>query len=232
MTAREGFLDRWSRLKRDGEAAQAEPQAADAATGAPDAALQDEAPPPSPEDDRPDEEILAELGLPHPDDLSPGDDFRGFMQAAVPDRLRRIALRKLWRSNPTLANLDGLIDHGEDYTDAATVQAALRTNYVIGGRVFAEAEEAMEKIASAVSKSDETAGEPGEAAPDAVENDTGDAAKETAGIAKAADESVELDVHDVAISAHEEVAEEPSEDDEPPAQGARRRMAFTFGPSS
>lgn len=79
-----------------------------------------------------DEELLAELELPNPDTLKMGDDFSVFMQKAVPDRLRRRALRTLWRSNPVLANLDGLVDHGEDYTDAAVTFEGMKSAYVVG----------------------------------------------------------------------------------------------------
>ncbi|MEK9814241.1 MAG: DUF3306 domain-containing protein, partial [Paracoccaceae bacterium] len=64
-----------------------------------------------------DEEVLKELGLPDPDTLEPGDDFKVFMKEVVPERLRRRALKKLWLSNPLLANVDGLVDYGEDFTD-------------------------------------------------------------------------------------------------------------------
>ena len=60
-----------------------------------------------------DEELLLELDLPNPDDMKMGDDFSAFMSKAVPDRLRRRALRRLWLANPALANLDGLLDYGE-----------------------------------------------------------------------------------------------------------------------
>ena len=120
MSDSEGFLGRWSRLKQDGVEDEATPDA-------------DETPaPPIEEDTRTDAEILAEYGLPHPDDLEPGDDIRGFLKAAIPDRLRRAALRKLWRSNPVLANLDGLVDYGDDFTDAATVIENLQTVYQVG----------------------------------------------------------------------------------------------------
>ncbi|OYX42672.1 MAG: hypothetical protein B7Z02_11825 [Rhodobacterales bacterium 32-67-9] len=79
-----------------------------------------------------DAELLAELDLSDPDTMGPGDDFAAFMRAPVPDHLRRRALRRLWRSNPVLANLDGLVDHGEDYTDAATVVRGLATTYQVG----------------------------------------------------------------------------------------------------
>ena len=79
-----------------------------------------------------DEELLLELDLPNPDDMKMGDDFSAFMSKAVPDRLRRRALRRLWLANPALANLDGLLDYGEDFTDSATVIENLQTAYQVG----------------------------------------------------------------------------------------------------
>ncbi|MEE3071538.1 MAG: DUF3306 domain-containing protein, partial [Pseudomonadota bacterium] len=92
------------------------------------------------EAEKTDEELLAELGLPDPDTLVQGDDFSAFMKNAVPERLRRRALRTLWRSNPVLANLDGLVDHGEDYTNAATVPNVLNTTYQVGKGLLAHVE--------------------------------------------------------------------------------------------
>ena len=79
-----------------------------------------------------DAEILAELELPDPDTLKMGDDFSAFMAKAVPDRIRRRALRTLWRSNPVLANVDMLVDYGEDFTDAAMVVENMQTAYQVG----------------------------------------------------------------------------------------------------
>lgn len=83
-------------------------------------------------DRKPDEEVLAELNLPHPDTLQRGDDFSAFLSEAVPERLRRRALRRLWRSDPVLANVDSLVDYGDDFTDGATVIENIRTAYRIG----------------------------------------------------------------------------------------------------
>lgn len=100
-----------------------------------------------------DEEVLAELNLPDPDHLKPGDDIRGFMGQAVPDRLRRRALRQLWKLNPVLANVDGLVDYGEDFTDSALVVENLQTAYQVGKGMLAHIEElarqAEEKAAAA-----------------------------------------------------------------------------------
>jgi len=88
------------------------------------------------EAEKTDEDLLEELGLPDPDMLQPGDDFSAFMQKAVPERLRRRALRRLWTSNPVLANLDGLTEYSEDFTDAATVLPDLRTAYEVGRGMY------------------------------------------------------------------------------------------------
>ena len=81
---------------------------------------------------KPDADILEELELPDPDTLTKDDDFSGFLSARVPEHLRRRALRRLWTLNPLFANLDGLVDYAEDYTDAATVVPDLQTVYKIG----------------------------------------------------------------------------------------------------
>lgn len=113
----EGFAGRWSRMKRDATAPVAQAKAAE---------------PSPPAKARSDEEILRDLGLPDPDTLKPGDDITGFMAGAVPARIRNRVLRRLWSSNPVLANLDGLVDYGEDFTDAAMVPAVLQSAYKVG----------------------------------------------------------------------------------------------------
>lgn len=100
-------------------------------------------------EEKSDAEILAELGLPDPDTIEPGTDVAGFMKAAVPDRLRRRALRRLWRINPVLANIDGLVDYGEDFTDAATVVENLQTTYQVGKGMLRHVEEMARQAAEA-----------------------------------------------------------------------------------
>ena len=128
MSDKESFLSRWSRKKQEPET-----PSGDLAPAA--------EPPDAAPDDRTDDQILAELDLPDPATLKPGDDITGFMQAAVPARLRRAALRQLWRSNPVLANLDELLEYGEDYTDAATVVENLQTAYRVGRGFWTEEDE-------------------------------------------------------------------------------------------
>lgn len=82
--------------------------------------------------ERSDEDILSELGLPHPDTLTKGDDFAAFMVKAVPEHLRKRALRKLWRSDPVLACVDGLNDYDDDYLTGSFNNAPIKTNYQVG----------------------------------------------------------------------------------------------------
>ncbi|MGV2977571.1 DUF3306 domain-containing protein [Roseibium alexandrii] len=103
-----------------------------------------------------DAEILEELNLPDPDTLTENDDFSQFLSAVVPERLKRRALRRLWGLNPVLANLDGLVDYADDFTDAATVVSNMQTVYQVGrGMVerFVEGaeEEAVEEFADEIS---------------------------------------------------------------------------------
>ena len=83
-------------------------------------------------EEKTDAELLEELKLPDPDTMEMGDDFSVFMSKVVPDRIRRRALRTLWRSNPVLANVDMLVDYGEDFTDAAMAVENIQTAYQVG----------------------------------------------------------------------------------------------------
>ena len=69
------------------------------------------------------------------------------MAKAVPDRIRRKALRTLWRSNPVLANVDMLVDYGEDFTDSATVIENLQTTYQVGMGMLKHVEEMARQAA-------------------------------------------------------------------------------------
>ncbi len=153
-------------------------------------------------EEKSDAEILAEFDLSDPDTLQAGDDVSGFMDKAVPDRLRRRALRRLWRLNPVLANVDGLVDYGEDYTDAACVIENLQTAYQVGKGMLAH----VEVLAA---EAEEQEGDP--------ETDTLDVIEAREEPAKAEEPAPEpMIVADV---------EEPEELEVPPAP---RRMKFEF----
>ncbi|MEC9196532.1 MAG: DUF3306 domain-containing protein [Pseudomonadota bacterium] len=166
------------------------------------------------EAEKTDEELLAELGLPDPDTLVQGDDFSAFMKNAVPERLRRRALRTLWRSNPVLANLDGLVDHGEDYTNAATVPNVLNTTYQVGKGLLAHVE-ALAKAA--------------EAKEDFAEVSTDDAAPEALTDESPLEEAP-FEAPQAAIPARTTHSEDMAEDDAP-AMIQPRHMRFSFADS-
>ncbi len=107
----EGFLSRWSRLKRTGdedgvaEALQTEQLAAGELTDQKqplDAAT--EQPP-----------VLTDDDMPPIESLTEDSDYSGFMSPGVSEELRQLALRKLFRS-AAFNVCDGLDDYDDDYT--------------------------------------------------------------------------------------------------------------------
>lgn len=161
----EGPIQRWSRLKRTrtiprektgrGAAAPVLPEEAD---GREVAALTDsderENTPAPQEPQEPD-------ALPDIDSLDKDSDFSAFLRQGVPEEIRRRALRVLWRSDPVLANLDGLNDYDEDFTVVHTVADAVRTAYKVGKGYLDDEDEAK---ATDQAGAAEEAAEPADAA--------------------------------------------------------------------
>ncbi|MCA8879827.1 MAG: DUF3306 domain-containing protein [Rhodobacteraceae bacterium] len=193
----EGFAARWSRLKRRG----------------PNEYPRDETETPrgnpreihsEPEEtERDDAEILAELGLKDPDLLEKGDDFAAFLRSAVPARLRRRALRSLWRSNPLLANLDGLNDYDIDYVGRGGSTGNLKTAYEVGSGFVRKLAETRQDEAARPADSDVT------------EEDAADAAEETASDCRDFEEPQDLGMNCEEV---QDFAADP----------VRRRMRFRF----
>ena len=191
MTDRDdgNFLSRWSRRKRSGGAA---PVVAPPATGpatepateivtAP--AAEPRRGPPLPHAARLPQETPADEAAPATDDavaelpdvdsLDKDSDYTAFMRDGVPEHLRRLALRKLWRMGPVHSIIDGLDDYDDDFTklftDAVTknVESAFRV-----GRGFATDDETSETAEDAAEDAEaaETP-EAAEATEDAVDDD-------------------------------------------------------------
>ncbi len=176
-------------------------------------------------EEKTDEEILAELNLPDPDTLQLGDDVRGFMGNAVPDRLRRRALRQLWKLNPVLANVDGLVDYGEDFTDAALVVENLQTAYQVGKGMLAHVEEmARQAEAKEAEAEAENAG-----TADATDDDELVQVPEIADVTTSLNDptSAELD-HIGTKPPTEETETQENQSDTRYAAAPRRRMRFAF----
>lgn len=107
-----GFLARWSRRKREAATRDAEPL-----QEARETEQANDFQPPEPEEreeEKANREAAESVDI---DSLTYESDFSIFMKSGVPEFLRRKAMRKLWTSNPVLANLDGLNDYDEDYAD-------------------------------------------------------------------------------------------------------------------
>lgn len=164
MSGKDEFLSRWSRRKQEARRSDDAPEEAE------ERALAPEDEPAAAEDERDEAEVLAELGLKDPDEMAKGDDFSAFMKAAVPAKLRNRALRRLWRTNPVLANLDDLVDYGEDFTDAGTVVGKLATAYRVGKGYLDDlpAKEAEKATPAPVDEAGETG------APKSLGKDTGE----------------------------------------------------------
>lgn len=110
-----GFLARWSRLKQ----AEREKAPRHEPAGPPAPAAADSPEPPA--------DPLADL--PALETLTNDSDFRVFMRPDVPEELRNQALRKLWGSDPVYANLDGLLEYGEDFAAPFRMAGVVATVY-------------------------------------------------------------------------------------------------------
>jgi hypothetical protein len=108
--------------------------------------------------ERPDAELLAEAGVKPPEELLSAAEVRAFLEQALPERLKRRALRRLWGLNPVLANVDGLVDYGDDFTDAAMCVPNMQTVYTVGKGMleqFRKIEEQAELLAGAEEETEE-----------------------------------------------------------------------------
>lgn len=70
--------------------------------------------------------------LPDIESLGRDSDYTGFMKEGVPDQLRKLALRKLWQSDPAFAFRDGLDDYDEDFNLAEGIAEQIKTSYRAG----------------------------------------------------------------------------------------------------
>jgi len=107
MSPSEGFLARWSRLKRRSAAPPAEPKT-------PAAAAPESAPAGS--------DPIAEPGrLPAIEALDATSDITPFLAPGVPLELTRQALRRAWTADPAIRDFVGLSENAWDFTAAGGV---------------------------------------------------------------------------------------------------------------
>lgn len=168
-----------------------------------------------------DEELLEELGLPDPDSLGEGDDFKPFLADAIPARLKTRALRQLWKVNPVLANVDGLVDYGEDFTDAALCVENLQSAYQVGKGMLAHVEELARQAAEEEAREAEADDEPEE--PETVTSVRAPDPKDKEAVLAFAAEQAEQEQAEPIEMDWDEDEQTPSA----PIPGSRR-MSFTF----
>ena len=154
MSEERNLLSRWSQRKaavRRGEAPpepveEAQPVPQDVPTADPIAAI-DSNQSATAEGAPADDDMPA---LPPIDELNFESDYTVFLNSKVPETLRRAALRKLWTSDPVLANLDGLNDYDEDYNLVDTTITAAQSAYKVGRGYFDEVKDKLEKVGEAL----------------------------------------------------------------------------------
>jgi len=126
----QGFLSRWSARKTQIARAAAVPEdnleeQNEAAGGQAEQEIDEEAA-------LTDNELLEKYELPDPNDVEEEGELDRFFDGKTPERLRQMALRRLWRINPLFGIVDEMVEYGEDYTDAATVIDGMQTAYQVG----------------------------------------------------------------------------------------------------
>jgi hypothetical protein len=89
--------------------------------------------------------------LPPIEELTFESDFTAFMAKNVPEAVKRAALRKLWVSDPVLANLDGLNDYCEDHHLVDLPITLDQTSYKVGEGYLEEIKEELAKLDGAQS---------------------------------------------------------------------------------
>ncbi len=152
---RASWLARWARRKAAARKASA-PTVAASVAPAPDRAPTERTGKPPAAGDAPMAQITAPAAPPavevRAEDLPPIEclgyesDFSPYLRPGVPEALRQQALRKLWRTNPVLANLDGLNDYDEDYSTVGMIEEAVDTLFRVG-RGMADSDAAGETAA-------------------------------------------------------------------------------------
>ena len=78
------------------------------------------------------EELAEKYEVTNPEKINNPLDLRNILKENLPDRLKQVALRKLWKLVPAYGEISELVEYGEDFTDAATVIENLQTSYIVG----------------------------------------------------------------------------------------------------
>ena len=119
MTEREGFLTRWSRLKREAdeagtEAAPSEPRPATAESSEPAPPSGEAA---SGELTEPEARAADVAVLPPIESITATTDIRAFLASGIPAHLTRAALSRAWAADPAIRDFVGLAENAWNFND-------------------------------------------------------------------------------------------------------------------
>ena len=189
-----------------------------------------------------DDQLLQKYGLTNPEEIEDEASLDAFMQNGLPDRLRQMALRRMWRLNPLFRFADEMVEYGEDYTDAATVIDGMTTAYQVGKGYLQKAFDALDdeggdteadglSLSSNGPATQSTAGtlvkdEPKENIGKVSESDAEDAAGDIGEAASAIQETLpaEFSLSENVLQNTQMVQDEPAAEEQP--QPRPKRMTF------
>jgi hypothetical protein len=123
MSEPEGFLSRWTRLKREGGEPPEPGRDVPSDAASPDTARTA----PAAEGEAPAEAVPAGApgidlsALPAIDSITAETDIRGFLAPGVPAELTRAALRRAWVADPKIRDFIGIAENQWDFTAADSI---------------------------------------------------------------------------------------------------------------
>ena len=170
------FLSRWSQrkgLSRSGNLAEDTEISAEAAPDEAQTVEESET-----EKALSDEALCEKYELVHPDKCETPEQLDSFFTRPLPDRLKQLAMRRMWRINPIFRFADEMVEYGEDFTDAATVIPDMATAYKVGkgyfDKLFVENDETDEAGEAKKDRQNEALAD-AETAPEAGQEDSDEA---------------------------------------------------------
>lgn len=130
-------------------------------------------------------------------------DFTPFLKDGVPPALRRQALKALWRTNPILANVDGLNDYDEDFRAVGSAFEIIKSTWQVGRGYADKADEVAGEMDARDEEVRKAMADEGDTDDRIADGDNGDAGDHDAGdhdggniVADDADEVPQAEVAD------------------------------------
>jgi hypothetical protein len=150
MTWSEGFVSRWSRLKRQpAKLRRGEPE--DDAPPSSVAAREAEAGRQATEEQS--QQAFDTTRLPSIESITLHTDVRAFLQSGVPEELKRSALRRAWAADPAIRDFIGIAENQWDFTDPNGIPGfgPLRDNDSVPA-LLAQALGGLDKVAEGIAE--------------------------------------------------------------------------------